>query len=139
MKPLIASVSLVVGLLIGFYIGCKHDENYAQRFMIKCQQEFIRVIDNSYADHAAEDSRVVGLIESGDRSNAVRILSRPIADYYQQYAVYGATDKARKLRALIEQLASTNQVVADAIGKKQMITQGMPSVLPQTENENYGR
>ena len=123
MKPLIASVSLVVGLLIGFYVGYRHDENYAQHLINKYQQEFVRVMKSSEGDQAAEASRVIELIESGDRSNAVRILSRPVAEYYQAYAVFAATDRDRKLRTLIEQLASTNQVIADAIHHTNYIVQ----------------
>jgi hypothetical protein len=124
MKPLIASVSLAVGLLIGGFIGYRYHQNSAQHVVDKYQQEFIRVVESSDREHAAEASRVVELIESGDRSNAVRILSRPIADYYQQYASSAATeDRARKLRTLIEQLASTNQVIADAIHHTNYIVQ----------------
>ncbi len=72
-------------------------------------------MEASDGEHAAEATRVIELIESGDSSNAVRKLSRPISDYYHWYAVHADTDRELKLRALIEQLASTNQVVADAI------------------------
>jgi uncharacterized protein YneF (UPF0154 family) len=123
MKPLIVFVSLVVGLLIGFYVGYRYDENYAQHLINKYQQEFVRVMKSSEGDQATEASRVIELIESGDRSNAVRILSRPVADYYQAYAVFAVTDRDRKLRTLIEQLASTNQVIADAIHHTNYIVQ----------------
>jgi hypothetical protein len=123
MKPLIASVSLVVGLVTGFLVGYRHQQNSAQHVVDKYQQEFIRVMKSSEGDHAAEASRVIELIESGDRSNAVRILSKPVADYYQAYAVFAATDRDRALRTLIEGLASTNQVIADAIHHTNNIVQ----------------
>jgi uncharacterized protein YneF (UPF0154 family) len=112
MKPLIALVSLVVGLVIGFCIGYRYYERHITNQAVR---QMMEQMESSDGEHAAEASRVIELIESGDKSNAVRILSRPIANYYQWYAVHADTDRERKLRAFIEQLASTNQVVADAI------------------------
>jgi uncharacterized protein YneF (UPF0154 family) len=112
MKPLIASVSLVVGLVVGFYIGYRY---YERHITNEAVQQMMAEMESSDGYHAAEAVRIIELIDSGDRSNAVRILSTPIANYYQWYAVHADTDQERKLRVFIEQLASTNQVVAAAI------------------------
>jgi hypothetical protein len=58
----------------------------------------------------------IPLIESGQTQNAVRMLSFPIARYYSIYTTKFYTNDVRlKLRAKIEQLASTNQIVAAQI------------------------
>jgi hypothetical protein len=112
MKSLIACSSLLVGLAIGFDVGYRYYERHITNQAIRQMIEYMESADGA---HAAEAGHVIGLIESGDKSNAVRILSRPIANYYQWYALHADTDRERKLRAFIEQLASTNRVVADAI------------------------
>jgi enoyl-CoA hydratase/carnithine racemase len=112
MKPLIASVSLVVGLMIGFYIGNRYHERGITNQAVR---QMMATMESSDAEHAAEACRVIESVESGDKSNAVRILSEPIANYYKWYAVHADTDRERELRAFIEKLASTNQVVANAI------------------------
>ena len=106
------AVCLVVGLAMGFYVGYRYYEWHITNEAVQLMTE---QRESSDGEHAAEAVRVIELIGSGDSSNAVRMLSTPIANYYQWYAVYADTDRERKLRAFIEQLASTNQVVADAI------------------------
>ena len=57
-------------------------------------------------------------IESGETQKAVQCLSFPIAHYYFIYQDHVGTNEVRlKLRARIEQLASTNQIVAAQIKK----------------------
>jgi hypothetical protein len=61
----------------------------------------------------------IGLIDSGQDQNAVRMLSFPIAHYYYIYASSTFTNEQRlKLRELIDGLARTNQIVAAQIAKE---------------------
>jgi uncharacterized protein YneF (UPF0154 family) len=113
MKTFLASsICLLVGLAIGCFVGYRYYERHITNEAVK---QMLDGMESADGYHAAEAVRVIELIDSGDHSNAVRILSTPIANYYQWYAVHADTDRERKLRAFIEQLASTNQVVADAI------------------------
>ena len=113
MKALIASVvCLAIGLAVGFFVGYRYYERHITNEAVK---QMLDGMESADGERAAEATCVIELIDSGDRSNAVRILSRPIANYYQWYAIHADTDRERRLRAMIEQLASTNQVVADAI------------------------
>lgn len=87
--------------------------------------------ESSDGYHAAEATRVVELIESGDRTNAVRMLATPIADYYWWYGGYTNTDRERKLRAMIDELASTNQMVAAHIAEENpALKQSQPAPRP---------
>ena len=52
-------------------------------------------------------------IEAGDTQKAVQYLSFTIGHYYSHYAIQSRPDELRlKLRTQIEQLASTNQIIA---------------------------
>jgi hypothetical protein len=116
-KTFIISVTcLVVGLAAGFFVGCRF---YSRHVTNEAVTQMTEEMESSVGYHAAEATRVIELIDSGDRTNAVRILSRPIADYYSLYAVYTNTDRERKMRAMIDALASTNQTVAAVIAVSQ--------------------
>jgi hypothetical protein len=70
----------------------------------------------SEALQATVGARAIELIGAGDTQQAVQLLSGPIARYYALYSAAGRNDeRSTKLRALIEQLARTNQVVAARI------------------------
>jgi hypothetical protein len=86
----------------------------------------VQTMESSDALAAATSIRAIGLIESDDTQKAVQLLSRPIAHYYYIYADTGTNDeRSTKLRGLIEQLISTNKIVADAI-TNQMVDCQMP-------------
>jgi hypothetical protein len=71
---------------------------------------------SSDGEKAARAVRVIESIQTGDNSNAVRLLSRPIVDFYYFYAGLSLNDeRTRQTLAWIEQVASTNAVIADAI------------------------
>jgi hypothetical protein len=114
MKTLIASfVSLLLGLALGWYIEHRHAEHEKADIV----KQMLDGNESFYGEHAARAVRVIELIESGQNQEAVQRLSGPIADYYDFYVIHAGTDtdRERKLRAMIEELASTNQIVADAI------------------------
>jgi uncharacterized protein YneF (UPF0154 family) len=110
MKILIASVSLLVGLIIGCYIGYKC---YERHITNEAVEQMLKTIESQDGEEAARDVRAIELIESGEAQNAVQMLSKPIPQYYYLYAVHAATDQERKMRDMIEQLVSTNKIVAD--------------------------
>ena len=68
---------------------------------------------------AAVSARTISLIDSGQDQQAVQILSSPIAHYYHFYASSTFTNEQwLKLRAMIEGLARTNQIVAARIAEE---------------------
>jgi len=114
MKTLIASaVSLLLGSMIGWYIGYGH----AKHETTEAVEQMMQTMESSDGAEAARDILAIGLIGSGDTQKTVQLLSKPIAGYYYMYAIHAGTndERAEKLRAQIEQLASTNQVVATEI------------------------
>jgi len=114
MKALIVfAVSLVVGSVIGCYIGYSYYEKHVTNEAV---EQMVQGIESSDRLETANAIRAIGLIESGETQKAVQLLSRPIVDYYYIYAVHACTNEERlRLRSEIEQLASTNQVVATEI------------------------
>ncbi len=115
MKTLIASiVSLLCGLAIGWYIG----HGRAGREKTEIVQQMVQGGESADGEHAARAVRAIELVESGKASDAVQLLSIPIAHYYSVYSDTGRGDERRaRLRALIEQLAKTNQTVAVRIAE----------------------
>ena len=73
----------------------------------------LQTMESQDGEEAARDVRAIKLIESGETQNAVQMLSRPIPQYYYLYAIHAGTDRQRKMRAMIEELVSTNKIVAD--------------------------
>ena len=113
MKTLIASVfSLLVGSVIGCYIGYSYYEKHVTNEAV---EQMMQEIESSDGVQAARAIRAIELIESGETQKAVQLLSRPIVDYYYFYAIHAGTNEERplKMRAMIEQLVSTNKIVAD--------------------------
>ena len=79
----------------------------------------VESLESSDALMATMSARTVGLIDSGQDQKAVQMLSFPIAHYYYIYATSTFTNEQRlKLRAMIDLLASTNQVVAAQIAEE---------------------
>ena len=117
MKTLIASiVCLVLGLAVGFYAG---NRDYHKHIADEAVQQLVASGDSSARFEAAMALRSITLIESGESSNAVQFLSRRIGDFYRSYAGLTHNDeRTKQMLALIEQVASTNSVVADEIHRK---------------------
>jgi uncharacterized protein (UPF0261 family) len=115
MKALIApAVSLLVGLVAGCYIGYGY---YEKHLTNEAAEQMVQEVESSDRLEAANAVRAIGLIESGETQKAVQLLSRPLVDYYYIYAIHAGTNdgQAERLRAQIEQLAGSNQVVATEI------------------------
>src|SRR5271155_632077 len=101
MKTLIASfLALLLGLVAGWYFEHQH----AERNMTDVVEQMQQPIESGDRANAARAVRVIQMIESGESSNAVQMLSRPIADYYYVHAGLTHNDERTKaLLALIEQ------------------------------------
>jgi hypothetical protein len=116
MKTLVAvAISLIVGFVIGSFLGYRYSEsqdtNWAMRQMME-QRE------TSEAYTAGLSMRAIGLMDSGEDKKAIRVLSFPIANYYETYAWRTSTNEERlKLCAWIDGMAGSNQIVAAEISK----------------------
>lgn len=109
MKMIIESVvSLVVGLALGWYVG-------HQRTMYKVSEavsQSVKLSESNDAVEALRSIKVIGLIETGQEQEAVKLLSQPLAHYYAVYEVQpGITNQRSQLRSAIESMASSNVVV----------------------------
>jgi hypothetical protein len=122
MRTAIASiVCLVVGLAIGSYVGYRY---YERHITNEAVQQMMQGMESSDRLRAAMAVQSITLIESGESSNAVQLLSRRIGDFYRSYAgLKNNEERTKQLLASIETVASTNVVVADEIHRK--IQQGM--------------
>src|SRR3954470_23437213 len=117
MKTCVASaIFLLVGLAVGFFIGYR---DYQKHIASEAIQQMVESGESSDALLASMSARTISLIDSGQGQQAVQMLSFPIAHYYYIYASSKFTNEQRlKLRALIDGLASTNQIVAAQIAKE---------------------
>jgi hypothetical protein len=115
MKIFIASlIFLVAGVVVGFYARYSHEERHVTN---QALETGLQEMESSSREEAGRDIRAIELIESGKTTDAVQVLSRPIVAYYYVHALdAGTNDEPRsKTRAMIEQLMSTNKIVAAAI------------------------
>jgi hypothetical protein len=117
MKTFIASViSVLVGLAIGWHFGYRYCDRHTSN---EAMQAMVESLESHDALMASMSARTISLIDSGQDQQAVQILSFPIASYYYVYASSAFTNEQRlKVRALIDGLASTNQIVAAQIAKE---------------------
>jgi hypothetical protein len=115
MKTLLASVvSVLCGLALGWYVA----HGRAEREKTEIVQEMVSSIVAAHGEHAGRAVRAIQMIESGKTQEAVQLLSGPIARYYSiDTAGTGGDERTAKLRALIEQLAKANLIVASRIAE----------------------
>ena len=114
MKILLATViSLFLGLGIGWYIGHRQ----AFYYVPETTREALAGIESSEGEKAARAVRAIQAIDSGDAQGAVQLLSHPVAYYYFIYSDLATNDRRKRMIALIEQLARTNQIVAARIAE----------------------
>ena len=117
---LAVALLMIAAMSIGFFIGRFHAGGAAEPSHTGPQlsdvvAQMVETMESSSGVEAARDVRAIEFIESGETKTAVQLLSRPIAEHYHSYAVNADTERRRKLRAAIEQLASTNKIVADEL------------------------
>ena len=111
MKTFVASVIfLLVGLAIGCFAGYRYCDRHTTNEAI---QQMVEGMESDSGAAALSAVHCISSIESGDTQKAVQMLAFPIATYYSAYALHSGTNEERlKIRAQIEQLASTNQLIA---------------------------
>jgi len=117
MKTCLASVIfLLLGLAVGFYAG---NRTYHKNVADEATRALVESLESHDAYMASISANTISLIDSGKDKEAVQMLSFPIAGYYYVYASSTFTNEQRlKLRALIDGLASSNQIVAAQIARK---------------------
>src|ERR1017187_3790257 len=114
MKTLLATgISLFLGLGIGWYIGHRQ----AFYYVPETPRGAGAGLEGSDGEKAARAVRAIQAIDSGDAQGAVQLLSHPIAHYYLLYSDIDTNDRRKRMIALIEQLARTNQIVAARIAE----------------------
>ena len=115
MKTIATSlVSLLVGIALGWYVGYVRPNGKANREAMK--QFAIMDADDSMA--AAVAVRAISLIQSGESQKAVEGLVRPVGMFYRYRKTRASTEAHSNLLARIEQLATTNQIVATELHRK---------------------
>ena len=109
-------VCVLAGVGVGWYVGRAVQTAEARRVVNQGMTKVEEVYDAAEARSAL---RAIPIIQSADTKQAVDWFARPIAIYYHQFAGEACTNSERlMLRGMIEQLASTNKTVADAIHAK---------------------
>jgi len=116
MKIIVISlVSLLIGVGAGWYFGYT-------RPVAQVARELHQETDDDQLSSAAAAvfaTEAVSCIDSGETQKAVQFLSLPIAHYCVVFAHHPSTNEGQlKLRARIDELARTNQVVAAQITKE---------------------
>jgi hypothetical protein len=116
MKALIFSaVSLVLGLGTGWLFGNSRAKHETTRVI----EQLVQTTESSDASEVARDIRAIEWIGSGETERAVQLLSSRLAHYHYIYKPVDGRDEQRlRLRAAIEQLASTNSTVAAEMAKE---------------------
>jgi hypothetical protein len=114
MKTVIASsISLILGLGFGWYF----EHHRAEREKTEIVHLMAEGIESSNGADAARAARAIQFIDSGQRQEAVQLLSGPVAHYYSVYGAVSANERRSKVRSLIEELARTDQVVGARIAE----------------------
>jgi hypothetical protein len=115
MKTVIAStVSLILGLGVGWYF----EHHRVEREKTGIVQQMVEGGESSDRLRAVMAARAIQLIEAGQPQEAVQLLSSPVAHYYTLYTGAGSKEERRpETRALIQQLARSNDVVAARIAE----------------------
>ena len=116
MKIIIALIAgLAAGLATGWYAGYTRPLTKANRDA----RHYLTTMEVDDSTAAIFALRAIPLLESGDRQKTIAYLAKPIGSYYRIYANKAGTNEERlRLRSKIEQLASSNSVVAAEIQRK---------------------
>lgn len=114
MKPLLSSsIALLIGLTVGVFLGRRSFDEHVTNEAV---QQLVQSGESSDRERAARAVRAIEMIQGGRSDDAVELLSRPIAYYYQIYSSSTHPDeRTRDVLAMIKRLAATNAVVSDAI------------------------
>jgi hypothetical protein len=111
MKTIIISlICLLVGFGIGWQVKQRRDNHVPSEYV----HTFFDATESQSCLDALIAIRAIGSIQSGDTQRAIQRLAHPIAEYYCVYPNEAGTnyERRRQTRAEIEQLVSTNKIVA---------------------------
>ncbi len=111
---IIALFSLLVGVGIGWHFGYTRPNAKADREAMK---EFT-AMDADDTKAAVVAYRTFMLYDAGETQKAMQALASPIGLYYRYNKMQPLTEERSNFLAKIEQLASTNQVVATEIHRE---------------------
>ena len=115
MKIIVISLfSLLVGLALGWYLGYVQPNTKANREAMR--QFAISDADDTMAATVAY--RTFMLYDAGETQKAMQSLAWPVGVYYRYNKMQPLTEERSNFLAKIEQLASTNQVVATEIHRQ---------------------
>jgi hypothetical protein len=117
MNPLVGiTVALTAGLALGWYVGYVHPNSEGIRRHVKLGETLNRELEPAFTSTAVISLKGIQLLELGMTNEAMTFLSHPLADYYRHYASDPGTNAYRLgMRKVIDQLASTNQIVRAAL------------------------
>jgi hypothetical protein len=115
MKSLVASAAaLVLGLVLGWYF----EHHRAEREKTEIVQQMVEGGESADRLLAVVAARGIQMVQSGQSQQAVQMLATPVAHYYTLYTGAGTKEERRaETRALIEQVAKSNQIVAAKIAE----------------------
>ncbi len=114
---IVSSVCLLAGAGVGAYVGYHWNDRRVTNEAVKL---LVEGGESSEAEHAARAARAIELIETGQPQTAVQILSKPVAHYYCLYSDRADTDVRQRICAMVAQLVSTNQVVAEEVSNEML-------------------
>ena len=115
MKTFLASA---VSLILGLGLGCYFEHHRAEREKTEIVQQMVERGESADRLLAVTAARAIQMVESGQSQQAVQMLATPVAHYYTLYSGAGTKEERRaETRALVEQLARSNQVVAARIAE----------------------
>jgi hypothetical protein len=108
-------VALLLGLALGWLLTLRQADHEVAKVVALMQEPY----EASERVEAARSIRAIEFIPSGESSNAVRLLSRPIVDYYYFNAKLANNDeRTKETLARIERFAGTNQFISDEISNQ---------------------
>lgn len=106
----------IVALSLGIALGWFSSGERSRRDVASAINQMLEAIESAESANAARSVRVIQLLDAGEKQAAVKLLCTPIASVYRDYSGRGLPDERKnRLRVLIDELASSNQVVAAEI------------------------
>jgi hypothetical protein len=106
---------LLIGSVAGWYAGYSRPAAKENRDV----RQFFTTMEWDDSKAANFALKAIPVVESGDKQKAIHLLALPIGGWYRVYADKAGTNEERlRLRAKIEQLASSNSIVDAEIRRK---------------------
>ncbi|HXC37184.1 MAG TPA: hypothetical protein VNV43_15010 [Candidatus Acidoferrales bacterium] len=116
-----STVSLLLGLVIGGIIVGYIEVGYWHR---KIDEAYSRQSEGFHRAEAVDAVVYIQLLDAGKTQEAVQMMARPITFYYYLDARDAKSDLDRLARWNIDQLASSNRIVAAFMAKEKAYLEG---------------